>query len=665
MRQRTAAVWTAVALAGSLVAAGAPAAYAADRTAVPGTHPSWATAANKAGAVDPAQKLSFRVYLKLRDQAGAEAAAQAVSSPDNARFRKYLTPAQVRDTYAPTNASVGAVKSWLASAGFKVTGVPANNQYVQVSGTVDQAQRAFGVELAKYAYHGNTLRAANHDVSVPASVGSIVSGVVGLDQSLNLLKPTHRGASDEVAARPGAKALAKPTVVPPPDGFRNAPPCSQFWAQKVDRTDPPLGGGFPNPTPYAPCGYTPPQLRSAYGLEPFTSIGLDGRGTTVAIIDAFGSPTILADAQEYARRNDPRHPLRASQFKEMVEPPTPGQEAPDVCDAAGWYGEETLDVEAVHGMAPGANILYMGSADCQDLTIDATLNKVVSENLAQIVSNSYGSAGEDIDPAEVAAFQTIAVQAVLEGIGVYFSSGDSGDEAADLGTPSPDFSASSPWVTAVGGTSLGVGRDGHTVLETGWETGRTELVNGVFTPPAPGSFLYGSGGGTSRLFSEPFYQVGVVPDALAKQNQTGNARGRVVPDISMVGDPNTGMLIGQTQTFPEGVQYGQFRIGGTSLSCPLFAGMMAVADQLARARHGFINPVLYRRATRTAAVKDVKHVNNAVIRVDFVNGLDAADGLRVTGRTFDFGGLTIHTTPGYDNVTGLGTPNGIPFLLLI
>ncbi|MEN3308580.1 MAG: hypothetical protein V7603_4782, partial [Micromonosporaceae bacterium] len=228
-----------------------------------------------------------------------------------------------------------------------------------------------------------------------------------------------------------------------------------------------------------------------------------------------------------------------------------------------------------------------------------------------------------------------------------------------------DFSASSPWVTAVGGTSIGIDAKGRRVVETGWETGRSVLGNGAWTPAAPGAFQYGSGGGTSRLFAQPWYQKGVVPDALARQNQTGNARGRVVPDISMVGDPNTGMLIGETQTFPDGVYYDQYRIGGTSLSSPLFAGYVAVADQLLGHRHGFINPVLYKFAARTGAIKDVVHQNNGVVRVDYLNSIDAADGLRTSVRNFDFQGLTIHTTPGYDNVTGLGTPAGASLLFLL
>ena len=214
-------------------------------------------------------------------------------------------------------------------------------------------------------------------------------------------------------------------------------------------------------------------------------------------------------------------------------------------------------------------------------------------------------------------------------------------------------------MTAVGGTSLGIGANGQRVVETGWETTKSTLSNGSWGPAA---YLYGSGGGTSRLFAEPRYQRGVVPDSLARLNQTGGNRGRVVPDISMDGDPNTGFLVGETQTFPDGVYYDQYRIGGTSLSSPLFSGLMAVANQLDHFDHGFINPVLYQFTSRTRAINDVRHVTGGVVRVDYVNGVDGTDGTTTSVRTFDFQGLAIHTAPGYDNVTGLGTPDGLAFL---
>ncbi|TCO56684.1 S53 family peptidase [Actinocrispum wychmicini] len=643
----------------AMSAAAVPATAApSGRSVIPQSHPQWAQPQSKVADSPAGDRLSFRVYLAPRDQQGAEATAQAVSDPDSPSYRQYLTPAQVLARYAPTSGAVKQVSDWLAGGGFSVGEVPANNAYVEATGTIDQTQRAFGVHLGKYKVQGKTLRASDTDLSVPASVSSVVAGVIGVDNAMSLMTPKHVGGRDEINAAQ-SQSLAAPTAVPPPAGFRNAPPCSSFWAEKTDITDPVFNGQH---LPYAPCGYKPGQLRSAYGLDGLATHGIDGRGVTVGIVDAFASPTLFADAAEYAKRNDPAHPLRPSQFRQFVYPPTPGQEDPDVCDAAGWYGEQSLDVEAVHAMAPGANIFYVGGADCQDLSLDKALNRIIARHEADIVSNSYGNTGEDIPADEVGIFERIAIHAAIEGIGVYFSSGDNGDESFRLPQPSPDFSASSPWVTAVGGTSLGIGRDGRKVVETGWETDRSVLADGTWGAP---TYLYGSGGSTSRLFAEPFYQRGVVPDALARQNQTGNARGRVVPDISMVGDPNTGMLIGITQTFPEGAHYDQYRIGGTSLSSPLLAGEVAVADQLRGFHHGFINPVLYKFTSHTFAVTDVKHVDSGVVRVDYKNGLDPSGGFNTTARVFDTSELTIHTTRGYDNVTGLGAPNGSFFLALI
>ncbi len=362
-------------------------------------------------------------------------------------------------------------------------------------------------------------------------------------------------------------------------------------------------------------------------------------------------------------RHDPTHPLQPSQFSQLIFKATRKLQGPNQCDASGWYGEETLDVEAVHAIAPGASILYVGASDCLDVSLDKALNDVVANERAHIVSNSYGDFGEDIAPDEVVAFEQIVEQAVAQGIGVYFSSGDDGDEVATLGRAEPDFPASSPFVTAVGGTSLGVGAGGNVVLETGWETGKSTLDRNTWVPGPPGDFLYGSGGGTSRLFRQPKYQKNVVPHEIAVAN--GKPAGRVIPDISMVGDPNTGMRVGQTQKFSkkEGVHYDEYRIGGTSLSCPLLAAVVALADDLAGAPHGFINPALYGKTRKANALRDIQHVNGADVRVDFVNGLDAADGTVTSVRTFDFAGLAISTTPGYDRTTGLGVPAGRAFLL--
>ena len=158
------------------------------------------------------------------------------------------------------------------------------------------------------------------------------------------------------------------------------------------------------------------------------------------------------------------------------------------------------------------------------------------------------------------------------------------------------------------------------------------------------------------LFTEPGYQLGVVPGALAHRY---GGEGRVVPDVAMDGDPTTGIVTGQTQRFPNGaVKYSEARYGGTSLSSPLFAGYMALADQAAGFAHGFVNPALYALAG-SGAIRDVRPTGEqlASVRRDYNNGVNAANGYTVSLRTLDTDS-SLRTRKGYDDVTGLGSPRG-------
>jgi subtilase family serine protease len=644
-----------------LAAQSAGATTASGRAPIPGQRPAWAQPAARVQATPDSETVPIRVYLKGRNQAGAVATAAAVSDPDSPSYGKYLTPAQVRDAYSPTAAAVSQVSSWLSGAGLKVGFVPSNRMYVSATGTAKQMETAFTTQLERYRVRSSVVRAPSTDPTVPTTLSSVVEGVVGLDQSARLLKPTSIAGEDNgpAAANGAQRAAGVAPAAGPALGFRVGTPCSQYFGQKLATNLPAYGGGFPNPLPWAPCGYQPPQLRSAYGLDTAVRAGIDGRGVTVAVVDAFASPTIKRDITEYARRYDPTHPWTPGQYRQIVPPGIYNVPADDECDPQGWYGEQTLDIESVHAMAPGANVLYVGGEDCEQ-GIDAALNHIVSGRLADIVSNSYGSTGEDIDPAEVRIFGAITLHGALEGIGLYFSSGDDGDESINLDQPAVDFEPSLPWVTGVGGTSLAIDRNGETQFEQGWATGFSDFDAGTFTPPPPGEFLYGSGGGTSRRFSQPWYQRKAVPRALA--TKWSRIPARVVPDVAALGDPNTGMLVGQTQEFTDGTYFDVYRIGGTSLASPLFAGMMALADQYARHPHGFANPALY-RLYKTNAFRDIRPgPKRGVARNNFANDENAADGLLTSVRTFDFPGQSIHTAVGYDDVTGLGVPNGSSFL---
>ncbi|AYN41657.1 serine protease [Streptomyces dangxiongensis] len=616
-------------IAGAL-ALGIPAAHAAGspaRDTLKGSRPAWATAKADKGATSDSAQVKARVYLAGRDAAGLAAYAKAVSDPGSPLYGKYLGAKKAQARFGATKAQVAAVTSWLRSAGLTVTGVTPH--YVAVSGDVAAAEKAFGTQLHNFAKGSKTYRAPARTASVPAGLKGAVLTVTGLDNAPH--KATH---DDEL---------------PPPDAvFKNSGPFSSYYGSNTAST---LPDAYGHKIPYAVKGYTGTQLRAAYGAGTYT-----GKHVRIAITDAYASPTIAADAGRYASKNGDA-PWKNGRLHQVLPD---SYNSTDECGAAGWYGEETLDVEAVHAVAPNADVTYVGAASCSDDDLLDSLHKVVDHDLADIVSNSWGDTEASQTPDRAAAYDQVFQLGAVEGIGFYFSSGDDGDEVANSGTKQVDSPANSAWVTAVGGTSLAVGKGDTYQWETGWGTEKATLsADGKSWDGFPGAFTSGAGGGTSKTVAEPYYQKNVVPDALAKaENAAGN---RVVPDIAAVADPNTGFLVGQTQTFPDGSQqYSEYRIGGTSLAAPVIAAVQALAQEARGGRAlGFANPVIYARYGKRGVFHDVTDNPTgsglAVARVDFANGLDAADGLLTSARTLGQDS-SLSAAKGYDDVTGVGSP---------
>ena len=424
-------------------------------------------------------------------------------------------------------------------------------------------------------------------------------------------------------------------------------------------------------------------MRGAYGLAGSVAKGNDGSGVTIAITDAYDSPTLLADAQQYFKLNDPAHPLTSSQFTNIA-PATVDNQA--LCGGSGWYSEQSLDVESSHTMAPGAHIQYVGAQNCLNDGLLAAVTTAVTSG-ASVVTDSWDNVTGDAftDAATRTAFDDTFMLAASTGVSVLFCSHDFGDNFASFGTFAQNYPATSSFVTAVGGTALEVNAQNARQAEYGWSTARQVLCEatarncGSATKPAAAlAYDDGGAGGTSYVYTQPFYQKGVVPRALALRNQAlnGPVPYRVVPDISMDADPQTGFLIGLTQTFPNGTYYDQFKEGGTSLSSPLLAGVIADADQAAGTPLGFLNPILYKAWTATpTAYNDVTRPASfhsaAVIRVDYVNAVNASGGFLVSMRALNYQGpetycdatghcmtgpVTLTTRPGFDSMTGLGSP---------
>ncbi|MEI5524494.1 S53 family peptidase [Streptomyces brasiliscabiei] len=632
-------------LAAGVLVLGIPAAHASTvstvsadpgRDTLQGTRPAWATAQADAGATADSSKVSARVYLAGRDAARLAAYARAVSDPASKSYGKFLSAAGTQARFGATAAQVTAVKKWLTGAGLTVTGT--NRRYIAVTGEVGDAERAFGAQLHNYRKGRHTYRAPAKTASAPAGLNGAVLTVTGLDTA------PHRATHDD--------------QLPPPDTvFRNAGPFSSYYGSNSASA---LPDAYGTKIPYAVKGYTGKQLRAAYGAGSRT-----GKGVRVAITDAYASPTIASDAATYARGHGDAA-YRSGQLRQVL----PKQyTATEECSAAGWYGEETLDVEAVHAVAPAADITYVGGASCHDDDLLDALGTIVDRHLADIVSNSWGDIEANQTPDLAAAYDQVFQLGAVEGIGFYFSSGDNGDEVANTGTKQVDTPANSAWVTAVGGTSLAVGRGDSYLWETGWGTLKANLAaDGTGWTDFPGAFTSGAGGGTSRTVPQPFYQRGLVPKALATAN--GGAPMRTVPDISAIADPNTGFLVGQTQTLPEGGQaYGEYRIGGTSLAAPVIAGVQALAQEAHGGRPlGFANPAIYARYAASSygtphgskVFHDVTDrptaaAGLAVARVDFVNGYDSGDGLATSVRTLG-ADSSLHAVRGYDDVTGVGSP---------
>jgi subtilase family serine protease len=671
-----AAILLSLATGGSIVGASAAGAAVSGRTPLKGSAVTATARKHVVGGVAKSAQVSFELVLKLRDASGAQSLVRAVSSPGSASYRHYLTASQWESRFSPAASTVSSARGWLSSEGFKVGAVSKDRITISASGTAAQVEKAFGTTLKNYKVHGHTVRMAASTMSVPASLSGSVAGALGINQ--NIAKPADVSGS-AATARTSAAAATNP-FPPAPAAFITAPPCGSSYSAKIATVSPPFGHGYPSKVPYQVCGYKPGQLRSAYNIGSATT----GKGVTVAVIDAYGSATIASDSARYFRMNDPGNPFANAHFSELNA--TPFNDEAE-CAASGWATEQAIDVQSVHSMAPNARILYVGAQNCIDGLFDAEQN-VIDNGLANVVTNSWGDDAGDLldDAATKAAYDDLFMLADSTGMSVLFSSGDNGDNFNLFGFSSADYPTESPFVTAVGGTSLKIGANGQQTGQLGWATGRSfkctaNVVGGVpgCTKSAVGTWLPvtfdgGSGGFTSYNYTQPWYQAGVVPSALALRNEAldGPSPMRVEPDISMDADPSTGFLIGLHETFPNGtVKYGQTRYGGTSLASPILAGVIADADQAAGVAVGFINPAIYKLDSTPGAIDDIlPGGKQGQLRVDHAfTYVPGAKGYLKQFRELTYEGAltycdatgncatrpnTLSTATGYDSMTGLG-----------
>jgi GNAT superfamily N-acetyltransferase len=366
--------------------------------------------------------------------------------------------------------------------------------------------------------------------------------------------------------------------------------------------------------------FTPQDIRAAYGVNKLISAKDEGKGETIVIVDSYGSPTIASDLRGFDRGykivNPPSfrvlHPLGTVKFN------------PDNAAEENWASETTLDVEWSHAMAPEADIVLLtspvneteGTAGLGDfLKLE---QYALNHNLGNVISQSWGATENTLQTTAgrklVAEFETFYARAARHHVTILASTGDTGSQNAKNAagtefytTPTVNFPASSPYVTAVGGTALTM-RSGTWSSEAVWNDGTGA-----------------GGGGISQLFTEPSWQK-----KLPTKVQTQLKSHRGIPDISWNASPETSILIYITD---DGLASWD-PIGGTSEGAPQWAGLVADIDQARHSSIGWLNPTIYSL---------IGHQNTYFH--DIVQGNNAFDGVA---------GYSAAT--GWDPASGLGTP---------
>lgn len=583
---------------------------------------------------------------------------QSNGSPD---FHNWLTPDQFGQRFGPAPQDIQAVTAWLQQQGFSVERVAQSGRFIQFSGTAAQVENAFQTQMHTYQLNAEAHVANASNISIPVALSPVVRGVVSLHNFFH--KPmisryygVHRNSGGKLAP-----------VIP-------------------DTTIANNNGTFDF--------ISPDDFAKIYDSAPLLLGSINGANQTIAIVAL--SDISLTDVSTFQ-----------SMFGLPNSPPTVIHDGDDPGDVTGGADvEATLDTEWSNAVAPGAKVdLVVSESTLISDGADLSALFIVDQNLSQIVSESIGSCEAATSSREASFLAALWQQAAAQGMSVFVSSGDTGAAACDPNAPVPapgaqggvsiSVVASTPYDTAVGGTEFneagaGVNPSPGTTAATFWNA-----ANGAGFESAIGYIpeiawndsctgcitgddsLEATGGGVSILFQTPSYQTLNVSGLqttlnafnLRASNQALHPRG--VPDVSLAASPNhdgylmcfsedpglNGELACQTNN-------GQIQnagiVGGTSVSSPAFAGIMALVDQKVGKPQGLANNVLY----SLAAAENCDNCNsNTRIRPatgtscvfnDVTLGTNGVPGNDITGDPI-VNALGFPSGTGYDLTTGLGS----------
>jgi len=483
-----------------------------------------------------------------------------------------ISPAELEKNYAPDPDERDKLITWLKSQNFDVADVSPDGTSVYARSSVAQIEKTLGVDMVSVTKDGVTYTAAKNAPSLPADVGAGVHAIIGLQPFRQARKQSRMFLPlNDNRALLGVRS-PRPRGAQPRRARAMRPAAAQPTVN-IDNAPP----------------YVVPEILKAYGAD---GLGLSGKGQTIAIL----IDTVPNDADLrafWAQNGVPNSRTRVQKVNVTGQPLPPAS------------GEETLDVSWASGVAPGAKVRVYATGTLQFVDLDRALDQIIADladhpGMRQLsLSMGLGEKFMGGPQGEVRTQHMKFLRLAAAGVNVFVSSGDAGSKPDDTGhgatgPTQAEYESSDSMVVGVGGTTLKLTAAGAVKSEVAWTS---------------------SGGGTSIFFDRPAWQKGPGLPAGTK---------RLVPDVALVADPNTGaflVLNGRVAQF-----------GGTSWSAPVWAGFCALLNE-ARAKAGkpflpFLNPLLY-PLQGTACFRDI-----------------------VSGTNGDF-----QANAGYDQVTGLGVPN--------
>lgn len=589
---------------------------AEDRAALPDTRGTHIASATLLGNLSGDTQLQS-MALMLKPSADQDAALTQLladqQNPASPLFHKWLTPEEFGQRFGLSDSDLEVLQQWLTSQGFQVTSIAPSRNMITFSGPASTVENAFSVTMKRYQRGQKQFFENANNIQVPAAFAGVISGVHGL--SSFRLEPQSRLTLKHEADESGL--LAKPNYT-----YTGTSGTSHYLV--------------------------PWDFRQIYGMNSLINGGFTGTGVKIAVI---GQSDVDLDQISYFQT------LTGQTQKAPTKVQVPNTGTPT--KYSGDEGESEVDLEYASGSAPGATVYFVYTGNSNNSGVFTALAYAITSNTAPIITLSYGGCEADNALLGGLALEAYFRQANAQGQTVLASSGDTGSAACDATRVGDivtatqgrtvSYPASSPYVTAVGGTRFNEGSGSYWSSSNNSQLGSAlgYIPEVVWNDTTTGNDISATGGGASQVFGKPSWQTGTgVPADGARD----------VPDVSFSSSSaHDAYLFCSAESTDEKcttTSFGKYVIGGTSLAAPNFAAMLAViAQKNSSTGFGDLNPSLYsifNGASASTVFHDVTSGNNIV-----ACQIGTAD---CTTGTFGYS-----ANAGYDLTTGLGSIDASAF----